>query len=61
MKGQERPYPCYNYVPMLITAFEIGYAYRQKIKIDRMAKQADQNLADALALRKLTNNLREYC
>ena len=60
-RGHWEPYPDYRYVPMLLTAFDIHYAYNQKLKAERIMKKATQNMTDALALRKATYDLRDYC
>ena len=59
-EGRWMPYPDYTYVPMLMTAFNIRYAWGQQQKIATIVAQADQNLKDALALRKATYDLRQY-
>ena len=59
--GRWEAYPSYKYLPMLKTAFNISYAYKQMVKIDRLVKKANRNMADVLALQKATYDLREYC
>ena len=53
--GRWEPYPDYSYVPMLTTAFNIRYAYQMREEMAKKVKMADQNLADALALREATH------
>ena len=53
-------YPIYRYVPMLQTAFKVRYAYDEKVKNEMIAKKANQNLMDVLALKKMTYDLRQY-
>ena len=59
-EGRWMPYPRYHYVSMLREAFQINHAYCQKEKIAKVMKMANQNLKDALALRKPSYDLREY-
>ena len=59
-EGRWVPYPDYRYVPMLSTAFEIRYAYAQKLKFEKIAQKANHNFADALALERTTYDLRQY-
>ena len=55
-----RPYPIYRYVPMLQTAFKVRHAYEKKVQMDLIAKKANQNLTDILALKQATYDLRQY-
>lgn len=59
-EGRWVPYPSYRYAPMLMTAFGIRYAYARKIKIEKIVQKANRNLADVLALRDTTYDLRQY-
>lgn len=54
------PYPIYRYVPMLQTAFKVRHAYEEKVQMDLIAKKANQNLTDVLALKQATYDLRQY-
>ena len=59
-EGHWVPYPDYHYVPMLVTAFEIRYAWMQQQKFAAIMAKANQNLSDVLALKKATYDLRQY-
>ena len=59
-EGRWVPFPEYRYVPLLKAAFELEYHWHVFLNVSQAKVKAEQNMQDAIAMRRATYDLKQY-